>query len=202
MAAERRTAAIMGLSFAIATALAVGAVVLCGAGTHGILIGLQATARFAFALFFPAYVGSGAAALFGTRFVNLRRRGRELGLAFAAAECVHLILVAILCAMGAAPGARTFALFGFASFWVFTLALFSIPRLHGALGRFGWGLLRHVGLNVIAFAFAVDFFRVTPRSDIYYATGYAPFVVLCLVGPAIYVAGVLKNLTISQSKAG
>ena len=58
----------MGLAFVAALALAAAVLTVFGAGARGTLLGLQATARFSFLLFWPAYAGSALCALFGQTF--------------------------------------------------------------------------------------------------------------------------------------
>ena len=83
------------------------------------------------------------------------RIGSE-GLAFASAQAVHVGLVLWLFYL--APGSNG----GMAFFWVgilctYLLALFSLPRLHDALGPPLWRILRTVAIEYIALAFAADF---------------------------------------------
>jgi hypothetical protein len=67
---------------------------------------------------------------------------REFGLAFSSALLVHLGLVGLLSLIGAAPAVGVFIFFGIAAAWAYLLALFSIPRLHQALGRkYRWLLI-------------------------------------------------------------
>lgn len=80
--------------------------------------------------------------LFGAAFPPLKQRGREFGLAFAAALLVHLALVSWLCWIGAAPRIEIFILFGTAAAFALLLALFSLGNLHALLGPKGWQLLR------------------------------------------------------------
>ncbi len=170
-----------------------------GAGVRGTDAALAATARFAFLLFWPAYAGGAMAALFGPPFDVLRRYGRDFGLAFAAALTVHIGLVAWLCVLGAAPSARTFLVFGTALAFVYLLALFSIARLRARLGARGWWLLRSVGMNYIAYAFAKDFLRTPFGGGVWHVTLYAPFALLALLGPAVRVGAYVKRKEESTS---
>ena len=158
---EDRTGYIVdGLS--LLRGLAAGVLIALGAQKEGILVALAATARLAFLLFWPAYSAGALVSLFGPTFQPLKQRAREFGLAFASAQLVHLGLVVWLCLIGAAPGVSTFILFGTAAVWVYVLALFSINPLHQALGPKYWRLLSIVGMNYIAYAFAVDFLKKPP----------------------------------------
>jgi hypothetical protein len=161
---------------------------VAGTGERGIHMALLATARLAFLLFWPAYAGGALAALFGLAFQPLQRHVREFGLAFAAALLVHLGLVACLCLIGAAPSMTTFVFFGIAVLWVYLLALFSIGGLQQFLGAKGWWLLRLVGMNYVAYAFAVDFFRNGLAGNITHAVFYWPFAALAIIGPGLRLA--------------
>jgi hypothetical protein len=95
-----------------------------GAGVHGTQTALAATARVSFLWFWAAYAGGALTTLFGPAFLQVKRQGRELGLTFAAALLVHLMLVSWLCWIGAVPGAGVFTLFGTAAGFTFLLAVF------------------------------------------------------------------------------
>jgi hypothetical protein len=60
---------------------------------NALVTALRLTARWSFLLFWMAYTGSAMGALFGPAFEVLARRGREFGLAYAAAHLIHLGLV-------------------------------------------------------------------------------------------------------------
>lgn len=182
--------AALWMGSAFATALGLTAVVLAvlGADHRGIAIALQVTARLSFLLFWPAYAGSAMVALFGPMFQPLKRYGRELGLAFASALFVHLGLVAWLCQTGATPAASTFMIFVPAVVLAYSLTLLSIERLQQAVGRKGWSLLRTVGLNYIAFAFARDFLSDPFHADIKHVVAYLPFATLAIAGPILCLA--------------
>jgi hypothetical protein len=53
------------------------------------------------------------------------------------------------------------------------------------LGSKGWWLLRMVGLNYIAYAFAKDFLGYREFGSIKFLAGYLPFAVLSVVGPLL-----------------
>jgi hypothetical protein len=165
-----------------------------GAGRGGTDLGLFSTGRLAFLLFLPAYAGGAMATLFGAAFQPVRRRGRVLGLAFAAVLVVHLTFVAWLCVIGAPPALATFVQFGIAVGFIVPITLLSIGRLQGVLGpRAGW-LLRAVGLNYVAYVFAADFLNHPLHGGIVHVATYLPFAVLSLLGPAIWVAGQMARL--------
>jgi hypothetical protein len=178
----------MASAFCAELGLAAGVLIALGAQKGGILVALAATARLAFLLFWPAYSAGALVSLFGPTFQPLKQRAREFGLAFASAQLVHLGLVVWLCLIGAAPGVSTFILFGIAAVWVYVLALFSINRLHQALGPKYWRLLSIVGMNYIAYAFAVDFLKNPLHGGVWQVVKYLPFTVLAFAGPGLRLA--------------
>ena len=184
----------MGSAFCAALGLAAAVLLTLGAGERGTDAGLQLTARLSFLLFWPAYAGRALTTLFGPMFRPLKQRGREFGLAFASAQLVHVGLVAWLCVIGAAPPLATFIFFGIALLWTYLLALASVGRLQRMLGPRGWWLLRVVGLNYIAFAFAVDFFKKPLLADTKQIIGYLPFAVLAVAGPLLRVVAFAQHM--------
>jgi hypothetical protein len=191
--ARRNAAAGMLLAFCAASCLAVLTLAALGVGEHGTDVALQVTARLSFLLFWLAYAGSALATLFGPLFEPLKRHVREFGLAFASAHLIHIALVAWLVQIGAPPAVGTFVFFGIALFFVYLLALFSIKGLQQMLGAKGWHLLRAVGLNYIAYAFASDFLRTSPIDSFKHLVGYLPFAVLSVLGPALCLASFIRR---------
>ncbi|HEX4182876.1 MAG TPA: hypothetical protein VHY34_06440 [Caulobacteraceae bacterium] len=184
----------MGLAFAAAAATVAEVAAHWGFGRDATVIALRLTARVGFLLFWPSYVGGALATLFGDGFAPLRRHGRELGLAFTAVLAVHLSVVAWLCWIGAAPSLRVFIIFGIAAIWVALLALASIGPIGRAAGAVGWWVLRNIGMNYIAFAFALDFLKRPPRHiGPAYLLGYIPFALLAVLGPALRLLAWLKR---------
>ena len=177
----------MWMVSALCAAVVVAGLVLAtlGPGERGTHVALQLTARLSFLLFWLAYTGSALATLVGQAFKPLKHRAREFGLAFASAHLVHLALVVWLLYIGAAPPLRSFVFFGIAALWTYLLAFLSIASLQQAFGSVGWWLVRAVGLNYIAYAFAVDFLRNTQLTGIKYLMGYLPFTVLSFAGPIL-----------------
>ncbi len=178
----------MSSAFCAALVLAALVLVFLGAGERGTKAGLAATARLSFLLFWAAYSGSALTALFGARFQPVKERGRELGLAFAAAHLVHMGLVGWLCWIGAAPSISVFVFFGVALIFVYLLALFSIGNLQRALGPRSWWLLRTIGMNYIAFAFFIDFMKSPLHGGVKHVVEYLPFVILAIGGPLLRAA--------------
>ena len=195
-----RPAAAVWIGSAFCAALFLAALILATLGTEerGTHVALQLTARFAFLLFWPAYAAGALTALFGTTFEPLKRHARGFGLAFASALFVHLALVAWLTYIGATPPLEVFLVFGIAALWTYLLALSSIARLQQRLGPSRWWFLRVVGLNYIAYAFAVDFLKYPQFSNIKYLVGYLPFAVFSVVGPLLCLAAFLRRVAHSR----
>jgi hypothetical protein len=164
----------IGSAFCAALGLAALVLAALGPGERGTIAALQVTARFSFLLFWLAYTGGAMTALFGSAFEPFKKRAREFGLAFASAHLLHIALVAWLTHIGNAPPRGVFVFFGVAVLWTYLLALFSIARLQRTLGSKGWWLLRVVGLNYIACAFATDFLGYPQFGSIKYLVGYLP----------------------------
>ncbi|MGA7810760.1 hypothetical protein [Bradyrhizobium sp.] len=175
----------IGSAFCVALGLAALVLVALGPEERGTIAALQVSARFSFLLFWLTYSAGAMTTLFGPVFEPLKRRGRELGLAFASAHLVHIALVVWLTHIGHAPSRGVFVFFGIAVLWTYLLALFSIPRLQRELGAKGWWFLRVVGLNYIAYAFAKDFLQHPQFDSFRYLAGYLPFAVLSVVGPLL-----------------
>jgi hypothetical protein len=190
-----RPIAALWIASAFCAALGLAGLVLAalGPGERGTDVALQLTARLSFLLFWPAYAGSAMTALFGPAFAPLKQHAREFGLAFASAHLIHIALVVWLTYIGAAPPLGTFVFFGIAALWIYLLALFSIARLQQTLSSKSWWLLRVVGLNYIAYAFAVDFLKAPQFGSIKYLVGYLPFAVLSVVGPMLCLAAFVRR---------
>ena len=149
------TASLMWAALLVALALAAIVLVIFGVGERGTAIALRATARWSFLLFWPAYAG-GAIAWLWPRLNGLARHGRELGLAYASAQLIHVGLVLWIIHVATEPsGAMVFFWIGI--FCTYLLALFSLPRLRDALGLRLWRILRTIALEYIAIAFTADF---------------------------------------------
>jgi hypothetical protein len=195
------TAVWIGSAFCAALGLAALVLAELGPGERGTAVALQVTARLSFLLFWPAYAAGALTALFGPAFEPLKRRAREFGLAFASAHLVHLALVVWLTHIGAAPPRATFVIFGIAILWTYLLALFSIARLQQTLGSWGWWFLRVVGLNYIAYAFALDFLRHPQFGSFKYLVGYLLFAILSVFGPVLCLAAFVQRTTRLQENS-
>jgi len=181
----------MAAAFCASFGLATVIVAFFGMG-GGVYIALAATARLAFLLFWPAYVGGALTSLFGNVFSPLREHARDLGLAFAAALLVHLGLVVCLCVIGRAPSVGTFLIFGLGAAFTYLLALLSFQRVRQALPQKFWPPIRVVAINYIAVTFLIHFHRLH-LTDLSSAVQYSPFAALAIVGPMLKLAAWAKE---------
>jgi hypothetical protein len=151
----------MGGALLVAVLISVGTLAYLGIGEKGTYTAIRITARWSYAFFWPAYTGGPLALLFGSRFQPVARRGRDLGLAFAAAHLAHVGLVAWLYHIASKPPIPTSAaiFFGIALAFTYLIALLSIPKLAAALPRWLWRAIVIVGMEIIALAFLRDFLR-------------------------------------------
>ena len=174
---------LMGAAFLVAFTLAVTVLAIFGVGERGTAIALRATARWSFLIFWLAYAGSAIAWLCEPRLNRLAHRGRELGLAFASAQLVHVGLVLWIIHVATGPtGAMIFFWVGI--FCTYALALFSLPRLRDALGPFLWRISRTIALEYIALAFAADFIVAKLQADglSKFPPSYLPFALPLIAG--------------------
>jgi hypothetical protein len=126
-----RSAVVISAAFLIALAMATIVLVIFGFGERGATIALRATARWSFLLFWLAYAG-GSIAWLWPRLSGLGRYGRDLGLAYASAQLIHVGLVLWLIHVATGPsGAMLFFWIGI--FCSCLLVLFSLPRFREAL---------------------------------------------------------------------
>ena len=189
---RRNTFIWMALAFSASLGMAIS--IITAFGIHpGLSIALRATARLAFLIFLPAYVGGPLTSLFGNAFLPVKKHARDFGLAFASAMVVHLGLVVWLCAIGAAPPVKTFVVFGLAAVCLYLLALLSVRRMRELLPQKFWLPLRVVATNYIALAFIYDFknFRV---DHFYGDIAYLPFAVLAIGGVILTLVAWAQNL--------
>lgn len=178
----------MGSALSAAVAVSAATLVVAGAAKPGTVDALLVTARLSFLLFWPAYVGSALPAVFGTAFQPLARHARDFGLAFAAAQLVHLGLVGWLCQIGATPSVKTFVFFGTAAIFTYLLMALSLNGLRHLMSAKQWGVLRLVGMNFIALAFAVDFLRSPIQAGTVRELAYLPFAALAVLGPILRIS--------------
>ena len=197
------------MAFGIALGLAAAVLALNGTDTKSLVMALRLTARWSFLLFWVAYAGGAMAALFGPALAPLAGRGREFGLAYAAAQLIHLGLVVWLFQVSSRPplSGELIVFFSIGIFWTYLLAIFSFGGPSRALGSRGWRTLRIVGLNYILFAFAFDFVPVAIHGTTHYGVGrlveYAPFAAMSVAAPLLVLAAAAhRRLGMRYSHAG
>jgi len=187
----------MGAAFVVSLGLACTALTVKGISEQGLRLVLQLTARWSFLLFWMAYTGGALVTLFGPSLAPLAKRGREFGLAFAAAFLVHLGAVAALFLLTWRPPLTERKLLFFLTgvFWTYLLMVFSFGGLAKAIGPRGWRAMRIVGMNYILCAFALDFVRVAIHSPVNYGwlrlIEYVPFAVMCVSAPLLVFAAAI-----------
>jgi hypothetical protein len=191
----------MAASFGVALAMVIVIRLAEGPGER-VDMALRATARWSFFLFWLASAGGALTTLFGPRFQALAKRGRDFGLAFASAHLVHLGLVAwVYYSSAEPPGRPTLIFFGIAAFWTYLLAILSIKHLSAKLSPKVWRIVRTVGVEYIAFAFLVDFNKVSFQDGIANVIVYMPLLALAVAGPLLRLAAVVKRLSEARTFA-
>ena len=163
-----------------------GTLQVFGAAAPGTTLGLKLTARWAYIFFWLAYAGGPLAMIFGSRFVPLARRARELGLAFVAAMVPHTALVAWIFYISAtAPmSERTIAFFLVALALAYLLALLSFRIVADRFPATAVRCIRLVGVEYIALAFLRDFVVLRKEGGHLAWLTYDPFIALAM-GAAI-----------------
>ena len=186
----------MGTAFAAALAITAITLALHGTDNKATRLALELTARFSFVLFWLAYAGGAIATLF--RIEALAGRGRDFGLAFAAAHLVHIGLVIWLgVLMGKVPLSGGLLLFFLAGlFFTYLLAFLSFGGAR-ALGPL-WRPLRFIGMNYILIAFARDFvlpvlYPKPSQYNVAHFVAYAPFAAASILAPLLVLAVTLRQ---------
>jgi hypothetical protein len=180
----------MFVAFCVALALAIATLAVFGANATGIIIAVRLTARFSFLLFFLAYVGGSAFALFGSKFAFLALHQRQFGLGFAAAHLVHIGLALWLYDISAQKPLSDFATikFSIGAVCIYVLALYSVERIRKLINPRRWKFIRLVGINYIAYLFFADF-TWPLRDGFQQPIAYLPFALLIVFGVALRIAG-------------
>ncbi len=189
----------MGGALLGALLIGVGTLLYFGIGEKGTYTAIRLTARWSYGFFLLAYTGGPLAVVFGPGFQPLARRGRELGLAFAAAHLVHMGLVAWLYHISSTPPIPTSAaiFFGVALGFTYLIALLSIPRLASALPRWLWRTIVIVGMEFIALAFLRDFLRYPFGHGIARILFMLPFTVLAIAAALLRLTSYALKLRLS-----
>jgi hypothetical protein len=190
----------MAGAFAMALGMAAFELSAHGIDSNGIGAALRLTARWSFLLFWMAYTGKALGELFGASFARFARRGRDFGLAFAAAHTIHIGLVFglywITNRLPLSPG--LFAFFSVAIFWIYLLAGLSFGGLKNAIGPVAWHLIRFAGMNYILLAFANDFVLSVVHSGVMHLEiprfiEYVPFATLTVAAPVLCLAAAARR---------
>ena len=200
---KNETAKWMGAASIVGLAI-VATVYALGAPTHRLGMALRATARWSFLWFCLATYGGALAALFGAGFQALARRGRDFGLAFAAAQSLHLVLVVWLLYSTPAVIPRVYLIvFSIGVFWVYVLAAFSLSSALSAwLGPWRWKIVRKIGVEYIAFAFAFEFANRILDGNRANALHYFPLFAAAVGGPLLRIAAAIKRRSNAENTAG
>jgi hypothetical protein len=202
MKAKPAAVPLIGVAFGVAIALAAAVLAVVGSDSRGIGTALRVTARWSFLWFWMAYAGGATAALFGPALAPLAHRGREFGLAFAAAQLVHVGLVVWLYQVsGHVPLSGSLFVFLFFTIgiaWTYLLAALSFGGLSRALGPQLWRLLRVLGMNYILLAFARDFVPPVIHSgfahqDFWQSASYVPFAAMSVGAPLLCFAAAVQR---------
>jgi hypothetical protein len=185
----------MGMAFGVGLCLAAVVLAIEGIDVESLKMALRVTARWSFLLFWVAYAGRAMATLFGPAFAPLARRGREFGLAYAAAMLNHVgLLIWIFELTSHAPlSGNSLRFFGVGIVFTYLLALFSFGRMAEALGSTGWLILRIVGVNYILYAFASDFVPALihpgpAQYNVWRLLAYVPFAGMSVAAPLLVLA--------------
>lgn len=169
-----------------AAALGIAALCLALAGTdqQGTAIGLRATALFSFPFLAGAYSAPALSALWPAEFSEwLLDHRRPLGLAFAAAFAVHLLLILHLLSLPPDPPATVVGLTpGFLTYLVIaSMVLASIGPVARALGPSRTRLLLRLGLHWV-FAF----FTLALLKGVFIRHYYAWWLLPLMTAMAVY----------------
>ena len=181
----------------------VAAVYAFGSPTHRLGMALRATARWSFLWFCLATYGGALSTLFGSRFQALAVQGRDFGLAFASAHSVHLALVAwLLYTSPYAIPPLYLIVFSIGVFWVYVLATFSLSgTLSARLGPRRGKILRTIGVEYLAFAFAFEFANRILDGNRANALHYFPLFAAAVGGPLLRIAATLKRRSHAENTA-
>ena len=181
-------------AFGVGLSLAAAVLVVKGINERSLGDGLKLTARWSFLLFWVAYTSGALVVVFGPAFAPLARRAREFGLAYAAAQSIHLGLVILFWITIRLPlTGRGLGFFGIGILWTYLLAFFSFGKLAERLGPRAWRTLRIAAMNYILFAFASDFVPAVIPSrpgsmNFLYLIAYVPFAAMCVAAPLLVLA--------------
>jgi len=174
----------VSVAFCTALVLAAASLEIFGSETNGLNRGLQVTGRFSFILFWFAYTGGALKTLFGPAFQTIAWRGRDLGLAFAAAHLVYLGLFIWLYWISPEPPVAPAVLWfcGIGVLWIYGLAVLSIGHFGHTRGHLRWRILRATGMEYISFVFLLGFISHPLNATVSSVLLYVPFAALSVMG--------------------
>ncbi|PPQ35594.1 hypothetical protein CCS01_06900 [Rhodopila globiformis] len=174
----------MGAAFATAVGLAAITLAVSDFATTALGRALCVTTRFSFLLFWVTYTGGALKTLFGVAFQPVAWRGRDFGLAFAAAHLVNIGLFVWLCRISAQPplSPPVFWFLAIGTIWIYVVALLSIRRLARAIGYLRWRMLRVAGMEYISLTFLLTFVGHRLHGSASGILLYVPFATLSLAG--------------------
>jgi len=197
------------MALVVALGLAATALGVNGTDPDGLRVALRLTGRWSFLLFWLAYAGGAMAELGGPSLAALAGRGREFGLAYAAAQLIHMgLVIRFYQITSRLPlSAKPFVLFTIGIFWTYLLAVFSVGGLSKVLGSRGWRMLRITGLNYILFVFAIDFVPIAisgaSHGRVERLVAYVPFAVMCVAAPLLVLAAAAhRQLRMRYNRTG
>ena len=177
------------VSAAFAAAFLTAAITLAsqGTGQAGTIVALRLTARLSLLLFWPAYAGGVLCSLHLPLLSGLGRRRREIGLAFASAHSVHVMLILWLfhVAVRQPVSTKTIIVDGIGIGWVYVLAAFSFDSLRRRLGPMALRILFNMGLEYIALVFLSDFLISPLKQGTAFSAAYLPFTVALVAAAAL-----------------
>jgi hypothetical protein len=192
----------MGAAFVVGLAIVITIYAIVPSQRLG--MALRATARWSFLWFCLATYGGALTTLFGSRFHALARRGRDFGLAFAAAHVVHLALVVwLLYSSPYSIPPLYLMVFSVGVFWTYVLAAFSLSStLSARLGPWRWKIVRTIGVEYIAFAYAFEFTNRILDGNRANAIHYFPLLAAAAGGPLLRIAAAIKRRSSAENTPG
>jgi hypothetical protein len=196
------TAEWMGTAFVAGLAMVV-VVYAVGVPTHRLGIALRSTARWSFLWFCLATYGGALATLFGPGFQALAHRSRDFGLAFAAAQLVHVAMAVRLLYVLPDPFPRLpLVIFSIGVFWTYLLAAISLSSaLCAWLGARLSKNLRIVGVEYLAFAYAFEFGARILDGNRANALHYFPLFAAAVGGPLLRIGVLIRRRSKAENAA-
>ena len=193
----------MAAAFVAGLAIATAAYVVA-VPSQRLAMALRGTARWSFLWFCLATYGGALATLFGPAFRGLARRGRDFGLGFAAAHLVHVALAWWLLDVSPDPFPRLqLIVFSIGVFWTYILAVISLSgTLSERLGPLRWMIVRTIGIEYIAFAYAFEFGGRILDGNRSNALHYFPLFAAAVGGPLLRIGALIKRRTNRENAAG